>query len=90
MASRVWCFQKQGMVKLTSGNIFIAGGKSGIQVLSTAEEYIVSSGTWQTRPSMNDARCRFRLVLLNNGDALAAGGLNVYGAPLSTAELYLP
>jgi hypothetical protein len=80
-----------GIVKLTTGNIFVAGGvaSSGSVILSTAEEYIVSSGTWQSRPSMRDARSRFQLVRLNNGDALAAGGINLY-SPLSTAELYVP
>jgi N-acetylneuraminic acid mutarotase len=82
-----------GMVKLTSGNIFVAGGVAGTAgsvILSTAEEYIVSSGTWQLRPSMHDARARFRLVLLNNGDALAAGGVSgSIGYPSSTAEIYV-
>ncbi len=80
-----------GIVKLTTANIFVAGGVAshGNVVLSTAEEYIVSSGTWQSRPSMRDARSRFRLVRLSNGDVLAAGGINLY-SPLSTAEVYIP
>ncbi|MHA1280400.1 MAG: Kelch repeat-containing protein [Candidatus Helarchaeota archaeon] len=81
-----------GIVKLPNGNIFVAGGKAGLQgsvILSTTEEYIVSSGKWNKRPSMYDARCGFNLLLLNNGDILAAGGMNLYSS-LSTAELYEP
>lgn len=74
------------MVKLTGGSIFVAGGTTATVILSTAEECLPSTGTWQTRPSMHDARRRFRLVLLNNGDALAAGGVS--GSYLSTAEVY--
>jgi hypothetical protein len=77
-----------GAVKLTSGDIFVAGGRTATLILSTAETYSVASGTWQTQPSMHDARSRFRLVLMNNGDALAAGGLG--GQYLSTAEFFAP
>jgi hypothetical protein len=66
----------------------VAGGRTATLILSTAETYSVASGTWQTQPSMHDARSRFRLVLMNNGDALAAGGLG--GQYLSTAEFFAP
>jgi hypothetical protein len=78
-----------GIVKLTSGDIFVAGGTNIGVVLSTAETYSVASGMYLTEPSMHDARSRFRLVLLNNGDALAVGG-SIGSTYLSTAEFFAP
>jgi hypothetical protein len=77
-----------GIVKLTNGDIFVAGGRTSSVILSTAEQYVQFTGVWQTKPSMSTARSRFRLVFLSNGDALAAGGLG--GQYLSTAEVYAP
>ncbi len=80
-------------VLLPNGQVLLAGGidesTSGGSTLATAELYNPSTGTWTVTGSMTTARYAFALIVLPNGEALAAGGENASGF-LNSAELYNP
>ncbi len=80
---------------LPNGQVLMAGGNNmnatGTPALATAELYNPASGTWAVTGSMTTARTGFALVLLQNGEVLAAGGDQPAGSTTpSTAELYNP
>src|SRR5437588_3493946 len=53
----------------------------------------IEAGVWSTTGSLHDARTVHTATLLNNGQVLVVGGLNISGitaAPLASAELYNP
>ncbi len=87
--------QAQDAVLLPNGQVLVAGGYdpsvSMAPALATAELYNPSTGVWTATGSMNVARDGFALVLLQNGEVLAAGGDQAPGSGIpSTAELYNP
>lgn len=80
---------------LPNGQVLVAGGNNmsatGAPALASAELYNPSTGTWTATGSMTTARTGFALVLLQNGEVLAAGGDQAPGSAFpSTAELYNP
>ncbi len=80
---------------LPNGEVLVAGGNdmnaTGAPALASAELYNPSTGTWTATGSMTRARTGFALVLLQNGEVLAAGGDQAPGSGIpSTAELYNP
>ncbi len=84
-------------VLLPNGEVLVAGGYDlnapccGAPALTSAELYNPSTGTWAATGSMTTGRESFALVLLRNGEVLAAGGDQAPGSGIpSTAELYNP
>ena len=75
---------------LNNGNILVAGGTDGTNVLSSAEVYSPSSGEWTPTGSMAEARKSFQSVALPDGRVLVTGGLDGSGSVLTGAELYDP
>jgi WD40 repeat protein len=77
---------------LASGKVLITGGYSGTvppwSILSTAELYEPSTGTFAATGSMGTERKDHTATLLSTGRVLVVGGSGSNGA-LSTAELYL-
>jgi hypothetical protein len=86
------------MTRLQNGQVLAAGGGqnrpqpccSGSPLLTSAELYNPSSGTWSTTGSMNLPHAGGELVLLTNGQALVAGGQANTASLTTTAELYNP
>ncbi len=84
-----------GALLLPNGQVLLAGGNdmnaTGAPALTSAELYNPSTGTWSATGSMTTPRTDFTLVLLQNGEVLAAGGDQAPGSGNpSTAELYNP
>ena len=84
------------MVLLPNGNVLAAGGlnsiddTSYIEASTFAEIYDPSTGVWQDTGSLGTARYQFQMVLLPNGNVLAAGGVGngKLNATLASAEVY--
>ena len=81
---------------LPNGQVLVAGGEAAAfnaDSLASAELYNPSAGTWQATGSLNVSRYGAATVLLQNGEALVAGGINfadsTYSRLVST-ELYNP
>jgi len=79
-------------VRLPNGQVLVAGGLNattyGQAPLASAELYNPATGTWTKTGSMITGRESFALILLANGEVLAAGGFS--NGPISNAELYNP
>jgi hypothetical protein len=73
---------------LTNGKVLVAGGSDGATVLSSAELYDSSTGTWTPTASMSTARAGHTATLLPDGKVLVAGGQST--TVHSSAELYDP
>jgi hypothetical protein len=80
---------------LTNGNALIVGGGTynpfppfSPTPLSSAELYNPATGTFSLPGSLNTARSNQTATLLTNGMVLTVGGIDNYGNPLSSAELY--
>lgn len=64
---------------LPSGEVLVAGGRdlmTGQTLFASAELYNPSTGKWTKTGSMTVPRALFGMVLLGNGEVLAAGGDN--------------
>jgi len=78
-------------VRLSNGNVLIAGGwDGGINYYAAAQLYNPSSGTWSTTGSMASARSQFAAVVLPSGKVLVEGGTGAGSAISNSAELYDP
>ncbi len=81
---------------LPNGQVLIAGGEAvtiqgGRQVLSSAELYDSTPGSWVPTGQMKTARSDHTATLLAGGEVLVAGGFNFASqAEISGAELYNP
>ncbi len=83
---------------LPNGEVLVAGGWLGSDpnppylpiYTATAELYNTFTGQWRTTGSMTTPRARQGATLLQNGQVLVAGGVNVDGSAGTTAELYNP
>jgi hypothetical protein len=73
---------------LPDGNVLIAGGFDGHQVLSTTELLDPATGLTVGGPSMSAARMAFTATDLLNGDVLVAGGTDGT-SDLASAERYV-
>ena len=89
------------MVLLRNGNVLAAGGQDssglGATPLASAEVYNPAAGTWIATGTLTLPRTFFQMMLLPNGNVLAAGGRNppnVAGSgttpALASAEVYNP
>ncbi len=74
---------------LPAGQVLLAGGV-GADDNELAEIYDSRTNTFTPTASMLIGRIYFTLTRLDDGTILAAGGLNIYGNALSSAEMYLP
>ncbi len=78
-------------VELRDGTILVAGGQDNSGALSECEIYDPLKDHWSITGSLNQARYRYSLIALNDGRALAIGGLTTLGdATTETCELYDP
>jgi IPT/TIG domain/Galactose oxidase, central domain len=74
---------------LNNGSVLVAGGY-GDAVLSSAEIYTPSAGTFAFTGSLHSARYYHTATLLNNGMVLVVGGYSSSATALSSAELFNP
>jgi hypothetical protein len=75
---------------LNNGEVLVTGGEDNTNnILSSAELYDPTTGTFTATGSMTTAREGHTATLLNNGMVLIAGGFAV-GRPIASAELYDP
>ena len=83
-------------VLLPCGEVLVAGGivstniQGIISCTATAELYNPSTGKWTPTGSMATPRFAQGAALLQNGQALVAGGFNATDGTLASAELYTP
>jgi hypothetical protein len=89
LETRQFCGLTNAPVSLHDGKVLITGGYNGT-VLSTAELYDETSGTFSSTGSMSVGRWCPTVTLLKNGNVLVAGGYDQNGTYQSTAELYDP
>lgn len=81
---------------LKNGTVLAAGGENycdddGCTTVKSAEIYNPKTGVWTYTASMQSFREGAAAVLLANGNALVAGGMNSAGGPFwATAEQYIP
>jgi hypothetical protein len=82
------------MVLLANGKVLVAGGASFTRPrwykVSGAELYDPAKGAWSPTGSMSIGRYEYSLILLNNGRALAAGGVSTALTAVNSAEFYTP
>lgn len=85
--------QEHTATLLMNGNVLIAGGNYATAnqtiVLSSAEIYNASTGTWSKTGSMANARVGHSATLLPSGNVLAASGSNANN-DLVSCEVYTP
>ena len=78
-------------VELKNGLILVAGGQDNTQALSECELYNPITNKWTVTGSLNQARYRHSLIALNDGRALAIGGLiDLNIGTTASCELYDP
>jgi len=75
---------------LGNGMVLIAGGGDLNGLVSAAELYDPSTGTFSVTGSLNTARFGHTATVLPTGEVLIAGGINSAGNYLASAELYNP
>jgi hypothetical protein len=87
------------MLVLPDGQVLAAGGCKYVDSThpssSSAELYDPNTGVWTLTGSMSVPRAEFKMVLLNDGTDLAAGGYyyfesGYYMMDPSSTKLYLP
>jgi hypothetical protein len=76
--------------RLHTHKVLVVGGYYLAQVLTSAELYDPTSGTWAATGSMHQAHNGGVLALLPDGRVLVAGGLSARGQVLASAEIYDP
>lgn len=81
---------------LDTGKVLLAGGLAysprPTHSVASASLYDPATGTWQSTGAMTTPRNNQKAVLLQNGQVLVAGGVDI-GTPskaLTSAELYQP
>ncbi len=81
---------------LDDGRVLIAGGDDDAANNQYASTELYSPGisavpdTWTATGSLGFNRSRHSATLLNDGTVLVAGGVDLNGTPLASAELYNP
>ena len=75
--------------QLNNRMVLVAGGVDGTDtVTATAELYDSATGNFVATGGLNNVRTAYKMTLLNNGIALAVGGIEE--SSLATAELFNP
>jgi hypothetical protein len=78
-------------VQLGNGNVLALGGTLNGAPTATAQVYDVQTNAWKTVGSLNQPRAgAIGAFLLPSGEVLVVGGTDQGGAPLATAEIYVP
>jgi N-acetylneuraminic acid mutarotase len=78
-------------VRLSNGNVLIAGGWDGTSYYAAAQLYNPGKGTWAATGSMAIPRSQFAAVVLPSGKVLVEGGSTGDGSAIfASAELYDP
>jgi uncharacterized protein (TIGR03437 family) len=72
--------REHAAVVLASGQVLVAGGRTNLFHLITAEIYHPVKRNWRATGSMTTARRLHTLTMLTNGEVLAAGGFDGGGA----------
>jgi hypothetical protein len=80
----------QTATQLNNGMVLIAGGANVNSMVTGAELYNPSAGTFSPTGSLNTPRIFDTATLLNNGTVLIVGGQNNSSSNLASAELYDP
>jgi hypothetical protein len=75
---------------LSNGKVLIAGGGNTNGLVSAADLYDPSTGTFSVAGSLNTPRFGHTATLLPSGEVLIAGGIDSAGNYLASAELYNP
>lgn len=75
---------------LGNGMVLIVGGGNSSGLVSAADLYDPSNGTFSVTGSLNTLRFGHTATLLPTGEVLIAGGINSAGQYLASAELYNP
>jgi hypothetical protein len=79
---------------LNNGTVLVAGGGQGSGILSSAELFDPTTGTFSATGTMSANRNESTATLLTNGKVLVAGGFHVdptgFQSMLASAELYDP
>ncbi len=78
------------VTRLKDGRFLISGGASPDGVLDVAELYDPKTRSFTLAGRMTQQRRGHTATLLSNGKVLVAGGLDAYGSPLKTCEIYDP
>lgn len=73
-------------VRLADGRVLVSGGRTGVESTETAEVFDPATRTWTLTGSMPVATRTHSMVLLRNGQVLAAGGEDAG----TVASLYNP
>jgi len=73
---------------LLNGQVLVAGGYKGSEIVAAAELYDPARGSWSLTASMTQARASHTATLLTDGRVLVAGGFK--NRTLFSAELYDP
>jgi hypothetical protein len=85
---------QQSTILLRTGKALVAEGYSYTRPyyfnVASCELYDPATNSWTVTGDMTAARDSFALVLLRNGQVLAAGGLSDNSAIVSSAEIYAP
>src|ERR1051326_7110093 len=74
---------------LPNGQVLVAGGRDGTNILASAELFDPASGTWSLTSSMGFQRAWHAATLLQSGKVLVTGGYDASNA-LATEEVYDP
>lgn len=81
---------------LNNGKVLLVGGYNNLgpggtyQIVTSAELYDPSTGTFSATGSLHLARSRHAAILLNSGKVLVVGGLDAKGIFPAEAEVYDP
>ena len=73
---------------LSNGEVLVAGGQDGNQVLSSAELYDPRTSRWMVIAPMHDARYEHTATLLRDGTVLVTGACCTSADQDSSVELY--
>lgn len=76
--------------RLQKGNVCALAGLLTTLLIAVTAMPALGSGSFSKTGSMNVARASYTATLLSNGEVLVAGGGDVNGIALSSAELYNP
>ena len=79
-----------GNVAIQRQVLVVGGSSDNSVILSSAELYDPTSGSWTVTGSLNTARDFHTATLLPNGKVLVVGGHIFRGGALASAELYDP
>jgi hypothetical protein len=77
-------------VRLTNGQVLVAGGISNSTTWASSELYNPATSTWSPTGNLNTPRSFASAFLLTNGTVLVVGGQDSNSTILSSAEIYDP